>query len=108
MFPKPIQFKKISVIYPSKVCFQDFTQSWPHADIRRHINDFLFKTNEEVNNLIANLSGGERARLSLALIAAKTTKLLILDEITNNLDYETKDHIIQVLREYPGTIYNFT
>ena len=38
------------------------------------------------------------------MIAAKTPKLLILDEITNNLDLETKEHVIQVLRDYPGAM----
>lgn len=49
-------------------------------------------------------SGGEKARLSLAHIAAKTPKLLILDEITNNLDLETKGHVIEVLKNYPGAM----
>jgi ATPase subunit of ABC transporter with duplicated ATPase domains len=68
------------------------------------LNDFLFRKNEEVNALANQLSGGERARLSLAQIAAKTPKLLILDEITNNLDLETKEHVSQVLKKYPGAI----
>ena len=54
--------------------------------------------------IAANLSGGEKARLSLSLIAAKTPRLLILDEITNNLDLETKEHVIQVLKQYPGAM----
>jgi len=82
----------------------DLVPTWTHADIRRHLNDFLFRKNEEVNALIRTLSGGEKARLSLAQIAAKTPKLLILDEITNNLDLETRDHVIQVLTAYPGAI----
>lgn len=53
---------------------------------------------------VLSLSGGEKARLSLALIAAITPKLLILDEITNNLDLETREHVIQVLNDYPGTM----
>jgi ATPase subunit of ABC transporter with duplicated ATPase domains len=77
---------------------------WSHADVRRHLNDFLFHKNEEVNALVSSLSGGERARLCLAQIAAKTPKLLILDEITNNLDLETRAHIIQVLKAYPGAL----
>ncbi len=77
---------------------------WSHAEIRRHLNDFLFRKNEEVNALVSTLSGGEKARLSLAQIAAKTPKLLILDEITNNLDLETKDHVIQVLKAFPGAM----
>lgn len=43
-------------------------------------------------------------RLYLAQIAAKTPKLLILDEITNNLDLETREHVIQVLKNFPGAI----
>lgn len=57
-----------------------------------------------MNALVSTLSGGEKARLSLAQIAAKTPKLLILDEITNNLDLETKEHVIQVLKSYPGAM----
>ncbi len=45
--------------------------SWSHAEIRKHLNDFLFRKNEEVNCTEKNLSGGEKARLSLAQIAAR-------------------------------------
>jgi ATPase subunit of ABC transporter with duplicated ATPase domains len=48
------------------------------------------------------LSGGEKARLSLAKIAAKPPKLLILDELTNNLDLKTRNHVITLLKSYPG------
>lgn len=78
--------------------------SWTHAEIRRHLNDFLFRKNEEVNNAVKNLSGGEKARLSLAQIAANVPKLLILDEITNNIDLETKNHLTEILREYPAAM----
>jgi len=61
-----------------------------------------------VNALVSTLSGGEKARLSLAQIAAKTPKLLILDELTNNLDLDTREHVIQVLREYPGSLIVIT
>lgn len=54
--------------------------------------------------MAAQLSGGEKARLSLAQIAARTPKLLILDEITNNLDLETRGHVIEVLKNYPGAM----
>jgi ATPase subunit of ABC transporter with duplicated ATPase domains len=78
--------------------------SWSHAEIRRHLNDFLFRKNEEVNASVMTLSGGEKARLSLACIAAKTPRLLILDEVTNNLDLETRAHVVQVLKDYPGAM----
>ncbi|MDR2395232.1 MAG: ATP-binding cassette domain-containing protein [Endomicrobium sp.] len=74
------------------------------SEIRSFLNDFLFRKNEEVNKPISVLSGGEKARLSLAKIAVKTPKLLLLDEITNNIDLEAKEHVMQVLKEYPGAI----
>lgn len=77
---------------------------WSEVDARCHLNDFLFRKNEEVMQLAANLSGGEKALASLSLIAAKTPRMLILDEITNNLDLESKEHVIQVLKEYPGAM----
>lgn len=77
---------------------------WQEMDARRHLNDFLFRKNEEVMQLASGLSSGEKARASLSMIAAKTPKLLILDEITNNLDLETKEHVTQVLKEYPGAM----
>ncbi|HAT1595128.1 TPA: ATP-binding cassette domain-containing protein [Legionella pneumophila] len=75
-----------------------------YAEIRAHLNDFLFRKNEEVEIKVKSLSGGEKARLSLALIAAEPPKLLILDEITNNVDLETRTHIIEVLSIFPGAM----
>lgn len=83
---------------------QEQAPSWSHAALRRHLNDFLFRKNEEIDILTSQLSGGEKARLCLALIAAKPPLLLILDEITNNLDRETKEHVTNVLKHYPGAL----
>lgn len=96
-----------STLNPEKTAVEiihDTNPAWTTAEIRKHLNDFLFRKNEEVFNKICNLSGGEKARLSLAQIAAKVPKLLILDEITNNLDIETKNHVMQILREYPAAM----
>jgi ATPase subunit of ABC transporter with duplicated ATPase domains len=83
---------------------ENFIPYWKPVDLRRHLCDFLFRKNEEVNALVSTLSGGEKARLTLAQIAAKTPKLLILDEVTNNLDLDTREHVIQVLLGYPGSV----
>lgn len=83
---------------------KELRPDWSEEEVRRHLSDFLFRENEEVMQLPSNLSGGEKARFSLSLIAAKTPRLLLLDEITNNLDLETKEHTIQVLRGYPGAM----
>jgi ATPase subunit of ABC transporter with duplicated ATPase domains len=78
--------------------------TWNEAEVRRHLSDFLFCTNEEVNTVAVHLSGGEKARLCLSLIAAQTPRLLLLDEITNNLDLVTRQHVVQVLCSYPGAM----
>lgn len=83
---------------------QGSVPDWSYAEIRNHLNMFLLRKNEEVNIKVRYLSGGEKVRLNLALIAAKPPKLLILDEITNNIDLETKEHLIQVLSNYHGSM----
>ncbi len=54
--------------------------------------------------LPASLSGGERAKLSLALLAASRANVLVLDEPTNNLDPASVDALGKVLRSWHGTI----
>jgi ATPase subunit of ABC transporter with duplicated ATPase domains len=83
---------------------QDAVPTWTNAAIRKHLNNFLFRKNEEIQTKVGQLSGGEKCRLSLAFIAAISPKLLLFDEITNNLDLETKEHVIQVLNDYPGAM----
>lgn len=85
-------------------CIRALRPEWTPVEARRHLNDFLFKKNEEVDARVSSLSGGEKARLSLAQIAAKTPHLLILDEMTNNIDLETREHLIQVISNYPGAL----
>ena len=83
-------------------CIETARPDWPHQQVRSHLNDFLFKSNQSVNKSITDLSGGEKARLSLAMIAANPPKLLILDEMTNNLDITHRQYAIQCLQNYPG------
>ena len=52
----------------------------------------------------ATLSGGERAKLGLAMLAAGRANLLILDEPTNNLDPPSIDAVGRMLGRWPGTI----
>jgi ATPase subunit of ABC transporter with duplicated ATPase domains len=76
----------------------------PDVRLRTVLNDFLFRKNEEVNAVVSQLSGGEKALLALACIAVKQPALLVLDEITNNLDLQTREYVIQVLNQYPGSL----
>lgn len=73
-------------------------------EVRKLLNDFLFSKPSDVGKKVSDLSGGEKARLSLAQIAAAGYYFLLLDEITNNIDCETREHVIDVLRDYPGAM----
>lgn len=96
-----------SMLCPHQTVMQSIQKikpMWPDAEIRKHLNDFLFRKNEEISAYTSNLSGGEQARLCLAQITALSPSLLLLDEVTNNLDSQTKEHLIQVLNAYKGTL----
>ena len=53
---------------------------------------------------VSSLSGGERARLNLALVTHDAPALLILDEPTNHLDMETRESLVAALADYPGAV----
>ena len=53
---------------------------------------------------VGDLSGGERARLNLALVTHDAPALLILDEPTNHLDLETREALVQALNDFPGAV----
>jgi ATP-binding cassette subfamily F protein uup len=68
-----------------------------------YMKDFLFRP-EQARTPVGALSGGERARLTLARAFARPSNLLVLDEPTNDLDLETLDLLQERLAEYPGTV----
>ncbi|HJU20240.1 MAG TPA: ATP-binding cassette domain-containing protein [Stellaceae bacterium] len=68
-----------------------------------YMKDFLFRP-EQARTPVGVLSGGERARLTLARAFARPSNLLALDEPTNDLDLETLDLLQEKLAEYPGTV----
>jgi ATP-binding cassette subfamily F protein uup len=68
-----------------------------------YMKDFLFRP-EQARTPVGMLSGGERARLTLARAFARPSNLLVLDEPTNDLDLETLDLLQEKLAEYPGTV----
>jgi ATP-binding cassette subfamily F protein 3 len=53
---------------------------------------------------VGNLSGGERARLNLALVTYGAPSLLILDEPTNHLDIETREALVEAVNDFPGAV----
>ena len=75
----------------------------PEKDIRTILGRFLF-TQEEVKKVINDLSGGEKARLQLALLMLEKNNVLILDEPTNHLDIDSKEMLEQALQNFEGTL----
>lgn len=72
-------------------------------DIRAVLGRFLF-VQEDVKKIINDLSGGEKARLQLALLMLQRDNVLILDEPTNHLDIDSKEMLEQALQNFEGTI----
>lgn len=71
--------------------------------VMTYLQDFLFHP-ERARSTVGMLSGGERNRLLLARILARSSNFLVLDEPTNDLDLETLDLLEELLLNYPGTL----
>ena len=70
---------------------------------RALLGRFLF-SGEEAEKPVAGLSGGERRRLSLAILVNSGANVLILDEPTNHLDLDSREALEDALRSFPGTV----
>ncbi len=72
-------------------------------ELRDFLGGFDFR-GERVTEKIAPFSGGEKARLALALIVWQRPNLLLLDEPTNHLDIEMREAVAEALQEFDGTL----
>ncbi len=72
-------------------------------DARNYLAAYLFR-GDDVFKSIGDLSGGERGRLALSLLAADGANLLLLDEPTNHLDIPSQEILQAVLERFDGTI----
>ena len=94
------------VLHPEKTLFEEISDAYPDLDnttIRSTLAAFLF-TGDDVFKRIADLSGGERGRVSLAKLMLSEANFLILDEPTNHLDIVSKEILEQALNRYTGTV----
>ena len=73
------------------------------AAVRGQLGRFGF-SGPKATTQVGKLSGGERARLALALITREAPHLLILDEPTNHLDVDAREALIQALNDYAGAV----
>jgi len=72
-------------------------------DLRKYLGGFAFN-NDMAIEPVAPLSGGEKARLVLALVVYQKPNLLLLDEPTNHLDLEMRHALTIAMQEYEGAM----
>jgi ATP-binding cassette subfamily F protein 3 len=81
----------------------DLRPTWDRRLVQGHLGRFGF-SGDEVQRRASSLSGGERARVALAMLMLSRANLLVLDEPTNHLDVESIEALEDALESYDGTV----
>ena len=81
----------------------DLRPTWDRRLVQGHLGRFGF-SGDEVQRRVSTLSGGERARVALAMLMLSRANLLVLDEPTNHLDVESIEALEDALERYDGTV----
>ena len=75
----------------------------PEEKVRAHLGRFGFQQSK-AETRISDLSGGEKARLLLALMSRETPHILMLDEPTNHLDVDSREALIEAINGFEGAV----
>jgi ATP-binding cassette, subfamily F, member 3 len=75
----------------------------PERDVRSVLASFLF-TAKDIDKTVGQLSGGQKARLTLTVLSLEHSNFLLMDEPTNHLDLEAKEVLEQALQKFDGTL----
>jgi ATP-binding cassette subfamily F protein 3 len=96
----------MELLDPKKSVFETVQDVMPMASIgviRNLCAAFLFQ-GDDVDKRINRLSGGEKSRVVLAMLLGKPINFLVLDEPTNHLDIQSREVLLEALKNFAGTV----
>lgn len=96
----------LDVLDPKNTIVEEVHGRIPNSTIgyvRNLLGAFKF-SGDEVEKKISILSGGEKSRVVLATILARPVNFLVLDEPTNHLDIQSREVLLEAIKNFPGTV----
>ena len=98
--------QELQLLDPTKTVIDtvwDRHKTMPEKDVRSILASFLF-TAKDIDKTVGQLSGGQKARLTLTVLSLEHNNFLLMDEPTNHLDLEAKEVLEKALQDFDGTL----